>query len=94
MLYLSHLHTSPQNYVAVETGFLHSQKFTNSLYYFLITVESATFQVLCQRTKPMTYCILPPLEVVPLLKRSYKVGTSLTAHTISRNFDVHVSVHR
>jgi hypothetical protein len=57
-----------KNSVAEQTGFLQSQKFTNNHYYFLVTAESATFQVLCRWTKPMSYCILPPLEVLPVPK--------------------------
>jgi hypothetical protein len=59
-----------KNSVTIETGFLHSQKFTNNHYYFLIIAESVTFQVLCQQPKQMIYCILRPLEVLPLPKNN------------------------
>jgi hypothetical protein len=59
-----------KNSVAVETGFLHSKKFTKSHHNFLVTVESATFQVLCQRTKPTIYFNWSHPDVFHLILKS------------------------
>jgi hypothetical protein len=50
------------NFVAVEIRLLHSQPFTNNHFHFLITVETATSQVLLQQSKistPLMLCSCP-----------------------------------